>query len=123
MKRSNYYWIYILECENGCYYTGYTENLFRRYLQHINGSAKAKYTRSFKPTRIAQCWKLYDTKGIALRIEHFIKSLDRKVKDIIVDDPERLKYYVLDKLTLDIEIFPYNPELVESELLNLYTCD
>ena len=42
-----YYWVYILNCENGAFYTGYTTDLIRRYHEHLEGSSK--YTRSFKP--------------------------------------------------------------------------
>ena len=42
------FWVYILECANGGSYTGYTNNLQKRYQEHCEGKG-AKYTRSFKP--------------------------------------------------------------------------
>ena len=83
-----YYWVYILYCQNNTYYTGYTNNLENRYLSHLNGTA-SKYTRSFKPLKIAQYWK-FDTKSLAMRCEHAIKRLSRKNKEKIIDQPDLL---------------------------------
>ncbi len=115
MKKTNSYWIYILQCENGSYYTGYTNDLDKRFQQHMNGSAGAKYTRSFKPKRIAQSWKLKGTKGTALKIEHMIKGMDRKTKDLIVEDPDKLKDIINDKLSLNVNLISFNPEIGERE--------
>ena len=85
------FWLYLLECENGSFYTGYTKNLAIRYYQHKNGKQSARYTRSFKPIKIAQCWRLFDTIGTALKVERFIKNQDRKIKLLLVENPEDLK--------------------------------
>jgi putative endonuclease len=74
------YWIYILHCKNDTYYTGYTTNIHDRYQAHLNGSSKCKYTRSFKPIRIAQCWLIDGDKSLAMKIERFIKKLSRAEK-------------------------------------------
>lgn len=47
------YWVYMLLCENNTYYTGYTNNLEKRYQSHVGGNGGCKYTRSFKPLKIA----------------------------------------------------------------------
>ena len=71
------YFVYILECSNGNYYTGYTTDLERRYQEHLQGSAKCKYTRSFPPRRIAAHWRIdTDLSGI-LKIEAAIKRLSK----------------------------------------------
>lgn len=84
------YWIYILECENNSFYTGYTINLEKRYLAHLNGTGKCKYTRSFKPVRIAQCWKITGTKKLAMQLERQIKKLSRVDKEKLVKNPDLL---------------------------------
>jgi putative endonuclease len=81
------YWVYILQCENGAYYTGYTTDLERRYDEHVAGTAKCKYTRSFKPVKIAQAWKITTSKNIALKVEKFIKSLTKKKKEELIAEP------------------------------------
>ncbi|OAI48276.1 hypothetical protein AYO45_05170 [Gammaproteobacteria bacterium SCGC AG-212-F23] len=83
------YWVYILHCENNAYYTGYTSDLSRRYQEHLQGTAKCKYTRSFKPLKIAQCWQVFDNKT-AMKIEKFIKTMIRIEKDDFIRCPEKL---------------------------------
>ena len=116
MNQANYFWIYILECENGNYYTGYTKDLARRYQQHLEGTSGAKYTRSFKPQRIAQCWKLFDSIGTALKIEQFIKRQPRKIKTQLVEQPHELKERIRKRLNLELEIIPVDPESIRENL-------
>ena len=49
------HYVYILECNNGALYTGYTTDIERRYQEHVEGSPKCKYTRSFGVKRLAAC--------------------------------------------------------------------
>lgn len=86
-----YYWVYILHCDNNSYYTGYTHDLDKRYLAHVNGTAKCKYTQSFKPLRIAQSWKIAGDKACAMRIERYIKTLSRADKESLIAEPSRLE--------------------------------
>ena len=88
MKNSNY-WVYILLCENNTYYTGYTNDLLKRYQSHLNTKGKCKYTRSFKPLCIAQCWKI-SSKSLAMKIEQSIKKLSRAEKEKIIARPSLL---------------------------------
>lgn len=81
------YWVYILHCDNDTYYTGYTNDLLKRYQSHLNGTGKCKYTRSFKPLRIAQCWKICGEKSLAMQLERDIKKLTRSQKESIIADP------------------------------------
>ena len=85
-----HFWVYILHCDNGTYYTGYTTDLARRYQQHVTGTAKCKYTRSFKPLSIAQFWQIHGNKAAAMKVESFIKKLGRKEKEQLILSPERL---------------------------------
>ena len=90
MSKSSYFWIYILHCENNSYYTGYTTDLIKRYQSHKDGSGKCKYTRSFKPLTIAQCWVVEGDKALAMKIERQIKSLSRVMKNQLIMKPEIL---------------------------------
>lgn len=78
--------VYMLHCDNGSYYTGYTSDLARRYQAHLDG--KCKYTRSFKPTHIAHSWYIDGEKADAMRVERYIKSLSRQQKDALLLSPE-----------------------------------
>jgi putative endonuclease len=112
MTRS-YFWIYMLECENGAYYTGYTTNLVRRFRQHVEGTANVRYTRSHRPLRIAQCWRLYEPIGCALQVERLIKARGRPAKDRLVRDPSRLNAIAATKLKTNIRVFTFDPMDVE----------
>lgn len=87
-----YVWIYIIECENGSYYTGYTTDLEKRYQSHLNG--KCKYTRSFKPVKLAQFWRFETSKSWALKIEALIKSKTKELKLQLIREPELLNQLI-----------------------------
>lgn len=83
------YWVYILHCENNSLYTGYTTDLTKRYQSHLDGTSKCKYTRSFKPIKIAQSWVFVD-KSMAMRMESLIKKLPRRTKQALILNPALL---------------------------------
>lgn len=83
------YWIYILYCNNHSYYTGYTTDIFRRYQEHLSGTA-SKYTRSFRPLKLAQCWKILESKSAAMQVERFIKKLSKQEKEKLIATPKLL---------------------------------
>lgn len=76
------YFVYILECENSSFYIGYTNDLERRFQAHCEGRA-AKYTRSFKPKRIAAHWE-FGSKSEAMKTEAKLKQLSRQQKEQLV---------------------------------------
>ena len=84
------YFVYILLCDNGSYYTGYTTDLTRRYQEHLEGTDKCKFTRSFKPLSIAQSWKIQGNKSTAMKAEKFIKTLSKAKKQQLILSPENL---------------------------------
>lgn len=84
------FWVYILLCQNNTYYTGYTNDVEKRYQSHVDGTGKCKYTRSFKPVKIAQCWQISGGKAEAMKIERYIKKLSRNAKEKIIAEPSTL---------------------------------
>ena len=115
MQVDQSFWLYVLECENGSFYTGYTKNLAIRYYQHRHGKQSARYTRSFKPIRIAQCWRLLDTLGTVLKVERFIKNQDRKTKVLWIENPEELKLRIFRNMGKELIISPFDASQVEKE--------
>ena len=82
IKRSGRYFVYIVECADNTYYTGFTPNLERRLELHNNGKG-AKYTRDRRPVRLA--WtKEYKQFKPAFKLEKLIKKLTRKQKELLV---------------------------------------
>ena len=72
------WFVYIIKCVDGSLYTGYTNDLEKRFEKHKIGKG-AKYTNSHKPEGIVFSEK-YDNKIIAQRREREIKSWNRKEK-------------------------------------------
>lgn len=110
---SRCFWIYILECDDGTYYTGYTNNLARRYRLHVDGKAGVRYTRSHPPVRLAQCWRLHGSVGTALKVEHLVKKKPRAAKRRLVDRPEELKALAAKKLGRRVRIVAADPASVQ----------
>lgn len=74
--------VYILECGNGSYYTGITNNLPARVAAHSAGRG-SKYTRSRLPVRVVH-QERHGTRGAALKREAAIKKLSRIEKEALV---------------------------------------
>lgn len=74
------YFVYMIECQNGAYYVGYTTDIERRYKEHVAGSAKCKYTRSFPPVRLAATWPVGSNLSAALSYERKLKKLSAAEK-------------------------------------------
>ncbi|WP_019244526.1 MULTISPECIES: GIY-YIG nuclease family protein [Bacillus] len=75
----NKHYMYVLECKDGTYYTGYTNRLEQRINMHNEGKG-AKYTRGRTPVRLIykEC---YETKQEAMKAEYYFKQLTRKQKE------------------------------------------
>jgi putative endonuclease len=78
MPRSLPYWLYLLECEGGVYYTGIALDVEQRFFQHVFGLG-AKFTRARPPLRVLAA-RAYPDKGAALRAEIRVKALPRARK-------------------------------------------
>lgn len=76
------HFIYILECFDGSFYTGYTIDIQRRLKQHNDGKA-SKITRSKLPVKLIY-QESYRTKSKALKREAEIKSWPRSKKEELI---------------------------------------
>lgn len=70
---------YILLCENGACYTGWTTDPVHRFHEHRSGRG-ARYTRMNRPVRIVYLESFADKKD-AMRREWQIKHMSRKEKE------------------------------------------
>jgi putative endonuclease len=80
------FYVYILQCADGSFYTGYTKNLAERTKQHENGKG-AKYTKSHKPQKIAYVEDL-DSRSQAMKRERAIKKLSHQQKIDLINSQE-----------------------------------
>lgn len=72
------YTIYILECADGSFYTGITNDFPHRFLLHQKGRA-SKYTRSHPVKKVVYRQQVR-TKSVALKREIQIKRLTHQKK-------------------------------------------
>ena len=70
--------LYLLECANGAYYAGITNNLAGRLAAHARGRG-AKYTRANPPVRLVGS-RSYPDRSQASKAEWKIKQLPRLAK-------------------------------------------
>ncbi|MBP8683848.1 MAG: GIY-YIG nuclease family protein [Synergistaceae bacterium] len=76
-------WVYILRCSDGSLYTGWTNDIEKRFASHNRGTA-SKYTRGRRPVEIV-FKEGFETKEEAMSREAEIKSMTRADKLLIVD--------------------------------------
>lgn len=72
------WYLYLIECKNGAYYAGITNDLEARYAAHVRGQG-AKYTKANPPLRLLGS-KAYPDRPSALRAEWAIKQLKKSKK-------------------------------------------
>ena len=80
------WYLYILECADGSFYTGITKDLERRLAQHEQGKA-ARYTRTRRPVRLRYSEQCAD-RASALKREYKVKSMTRQQKQRLVDQAD-----------------------------------
>ena len=73
---------YIVQCSDGTYYTGWTNDLEKRIKSH-NAGTGAKYTRPRLPVTLVY-YETFSTKQEAMRREYAIKQLSRQQKESLI---------------------------------------
>ncbi|MBR6775378.1 MAG: GIY-YIG nuclease family protein, partial [Bacteroidales bacterium] len=91
IKGKKCWFTYVIECEDGSFYKGYTDDLLRRYKQHCDGNG-AEYTKKHKPKQLYY-WEMHYTQENALNREKYLKSgIGREwFKREVVDKPENFE--------------------------------
>lgn len=76
------HYLYVVECADGSWYTGYTTDVERRVAAH-NAGRGAKYTKARRPVQlVAQA--AFASKHMAMSAEYHFKQLDRGTKVALV---------------------------------------
>lgn len=76
------YFVYLLECRDGSFYCGQTNDLEKRVALHNKGVA-SKYTSRRRPVRIIYSEEQPD-RSSAMKREYQIKQLTRREKEDLV---------------------------------------
>lgn len=74
--------LYVLKCNDGTYYTGYTNDLNKRIKVHNEGKG-AKYTRGRLPAVLVYKEE-FESKKEAMQAEYRFKQLTRQQKERII---------------------------------------
>jgi putative endonuclease len=77
------YFVYILKCADGTFYTGSTNNLEQRVKHHNEHKSGAKYTAARRPV-VLSYYETYETMHDARVRENIIKKLKRQIKEKMV---------------------------------------
>ena len=76
------YYVYVILCDDGSFYTGYTKNVKSRLRLHINGKG-ARYTRMHKPKKLVYA-EQFESRAEAMRREKRLKKLGHQQKRELV---------------------------------------
>lgn len=82
------WYTYVIECEDGSFYKGFTDDLVRRYNEHCRGIG-AKHTKLHKPKQLFY-WELHYSQEAAHNRELYLKSGSGRewFKENVVNNPE-----------------------------------
>lgn len=97
------YFVYMVKCKTGAYYTGYTGDLKKRIALHSSGKG-AKYLRGKEPIELVY-YRNYVNYKCALNEEKRIKTFPRKRKDKLVAGCSKAairKYFKKDPVILTV---------------------
>ena len=79
------FYVYILKCSDGSYYTGFTNNIEERVMQHNIGLSLSAYTFSRRPVELV--WvETFTDPNIAIEYEKKIKGWSRRKKEALINE-------------------------------------
>jgi putative endonuclease len=118
---SETYFVYIVQCKNDLLYTGITNNLIKRIKAHLKSKSAAKFTKSFRPEKLVACWQIDGGRGLALKVENYIKKMNREQKMNYIQNLHQLS---LDcEKDLSIKSIPFSESEIEQVNEQLFgTC-
>jgi len=115
-------WMYILECSDGSYYTGSTNHMERRLMQHQQGEG-ANYTKNRRPVKLVYCEefsKVDDAFYREKQVQGWSRAKKKALIDGCFDDLPALSTSTKDSTGSStssvIEVTSLAPELVEGEI-------
>lgn len=79
------YYVYILKCSDNSYYTGMTNNIERRLLEHQTGLNKECYTFNKRPVELVFYTEFNEVLQ-AIDFEKQVKGWSRKKKEAIINN-------------------------------------
>lgn len=87
------YYVYIIECSDKSYYTGFTSNLDKRLQEHNIGLDESAYTFQRRPIKL-KWFEEFTDPDQAIIVEKQIKGWSRKKKTALIEEEwEKLVRY------------------------------
>jgi putative endonuclease len=75
--------VYILECSDDSFYVGVTNNVGRRFIEHISGLHEDSYTFSRRPLKLVYC-KQFNSPMKAIEFEKQLKGWTKAKKIALI---------------------------------------
>jgi len=116
--KKNFWFVYILECGDGSFYTGVTKDLNKRMKAHAEGyGSKYVYRKGFR--RLLKS-KLCENKSEACKFEYTIKQLPRRKKLEWFEgiQPKTTQKTVEKTVEKILRLIKENPMITQEELSN-----
>ncbi|MEZ4786462.1 MAG: GIY-YIG nuclease family protein [Flavobacterium haoranii] len=77
-------YVYILKCSDGTYYTGVTENVYKRFDEHQEGIYFGSYTFYRRPVQLVY-YSSFTNIEIAIEFEKKIKKWSQAKKEALIE--------------------------------------
>jgi len=82
---AKHWFLYVLLCSDGTYYTGVTTDVRRRLKEHNTSHRGAKYTKTRRPVEVVY-WTDFEDRSSAQKAEYKFKQLTRKQKEKTINE-------------------------------------
>ena len=105
------FYCYMVECANGAFYTGWSNDPVRREKTH-NAGRGARYTRLNGPVRLVYVEEVAD-KATALKRELEIKKLRHTAKENLIKTENNILVQILVQNSDDVDATKDEPELLD----------
>jgi putative endonuclease len=89
------YSVYIVRCGDDTYYTGISQDVARRIVEHESSPRGAKYLKGRGPLTLVFSEVVGD-RSAASRVEYRVKRLDRSGKEALMNGTSTLQSLVVD---------------------------
>jgi len=81
------YYVYILRCKDGSYYTGHAKDVEKRFEMHRKGKG-ARYTQIHEPEKLVYL-EQFESRSEAMRRERRIKRLSHNKKQQLINNNDK----------------------------------
>ena len=104
------FYVYMILMKNNNIYTGHTNNIFKRFLQHYNGIG-ARTTRNFGVKKLLHL-EFFKTKKEAIGRELKIKEMNKQRKLKVIDQSKSKLLEELSNLIIQTNIYDTNKQII-----------